>query len=155
MHRYILIITLYSYSKYNQININYYENFELIKLLYVLGNIVIRNIIRLCIIIELYHQYNEICNMIELYNINDVPYIGLFGPYNPILDIDQYTIQIEHLQDECSICYIEYNKNDDIRKLLGCDHNYHMKCINTWITEYNNVTCPLCRSNIVPSTFLI
>jgi hypothetical protein len=158
MHRYILIITLYSYSKCNQTNIDYYnnyENYELIKLLYVIGNVIIRNIIRICIMIELYNTYNEICNMIDLYNINDVPNLGLFGPLdeyeepsNPILDINQYSIQIEHILDKCSICYIEYNKDDDIRKLLVCDHNYHIKCINTWITEYNNITCPLCRKNI-------
>ena len=86
--------------------------------------------------------------MIELYNITDVPYI-LFDPYNPILDINQYRIQIEYLLDTCCICYIEYNKDDDIRRLLICDHTYHMKCINTWITEYDNLTCPLCRSNIL------
>ena len=82
--------------------------------------------------IELYNQYNEYKK-----------------PNNKILDINQYSIQIEHFEDECSICYIEYNKDDNIRKLLVCDHKYHMECINKWITEYNNHTCPLCRSNIL------
>ena len=44
---------------------------------------------------------------------------------------------------ECSICLEEIEENDDIKKLINCDHIFHKSCIDTW--SNNNNTCPLCR----------
>jgi hypothetical protein len=44
----------------------------------------------------------------------------------------------------CSICLLELKKND---KTLDCQHIFHKKCIDEWIS--NNNTCPLCRK-IIP-----
>ena len=50
--------------------------------------------------------------------------------------------------DECSICYNPYKFNTKICKIIKCNHIYHEDCIKEWIIEYNNRTCPLCRSII-------
>lgn len=50
--------------------------------------------------------------------------------------------------EECSICYSEYNSEDHENKAISlkCKHIFHDKCIKTWLE--NNGTCPLCRHNI-------
>ena len=48
---------------------------------------------------------------------------------------------------ECSICLEEIEENDDIKKLINCDHIFHKSCIDTW--SNNNNTCPLCRKHII------
>jgi hypothetical protein len=44
----------------------------------------------------------------------------------------------------CSICLLELKKHE---KTLDCQHIFHKKCIDEWIS--NNNTCPLCRK-IIP-----
>ena len=48
---------------------------------------------------------------------------------------------------ECSICLEEIEENDDIKKLMNCNHVFHKSCIDTW--SNNNNTCPLCRKHII------
>lgn len=45
----------------------------------------------------------------------------------------------------CSICLLKLKKNE---KSLNCNHMFHTKCIDEWIS--NNNTCPLCRE-IIPT----
>lgn len=45
----------------------------------------------------------------------------------------------------CSICLENYIINDKIAT-LGCDHQYHKKCIKKWFRKKN--TCPICRFNV-------
>ena len=69
--------------------------------------------------------------------------------YKNKFGIDDYTSKIQFTEnDDCPICHLEYTKNDDIRKLNVCNHNYHRKCIETWIEEYKHDTCPMCRKHI-------
>ena len=42
----------------------------------------------------------------------------------------------------CSICLLDYRKEDCLRELL-CHHYFHRECIETWFHE--RPTCPLCR----------
>jgi hypothetical protein len=66
------------------------------------------------------------------------------------LIFNQITMRISHDTnfDECSICYNTYKFNTKICKIIKCNHIYHEDCIKEWIIEYNNRTCPLCRSII-------
>ena len=41
------------------------------------------------------------------------------------------------------ICFETINRCD--KKSLNCKHDFHRKCINTWLREQNN--CPLCRAS--------
>ena len=55
----------------------------------------------------------------------------------------------KELEEECSICYSNYNIEDieDEKPVcLKCSHIFHNKCIKTWLE--NKGTCPICRHNI-------
>jgi len=67
---------------------------------------------------------------------------------NKNLIFNQITMKINYdfNLDKCSICYNIYKFNTKICKIRKCNHIYHEDCIKEWIIEYNNRTCPLCRS---------
>ncbi len=48
-------------------------------------------------------------------------------------------------ENTCSICYVEYQMEDDVTP-LSCNpnHYFHTKCIEEWIKRGHN-SCPLCR----------
>ena len=50
----------------------------------------------------------------------------------------------ENINESCSICLSELNKNDKCTK-LNCDHIYHSKCIYEWFQYKQIFECPLCR----------
>jgi hypothetical protein len=93
--------------------------------------------------------YNMISIVIFIY--------GLIRKYSQILteknrknNIDIYTVKLEYSSEysDCPICYVNYTEQDDIRKLKSCNHYYHKGCINNWIINYDNNTCPMCRKII-------
>ena len=44
-----------------------------------------------------------------------------------------------------SICL--ENINDSIRiKPFKCTHEFHSECVNKWINDYSNHSCPYCRA---------
>ncbi|GMH33083.1 hypothetical protein BSKO_00917 [Bryopsis sp. KO-2023] len=51
----------------------------------------------------------------------------------------------------CSICYEDYD-TDDILRVLPCNHNFHLECIDRWfLSSPENIkplTCPYCNSSI-------
>lgn len=47
------------------------------------------------------------------------------------------------LAEECSICLVEFTKQDRISRLLVCGHEFHQTCILNWM--WNSSYCPLCR----------
>jgi len=63
-------------------------------------------------------------------------------------NIDHYTNIIKSINDECSICYDNYNEDEYIREIKTCKHKFHKNCIHQWIVTYNNDTCPNCRQTI-------
>ncbi|MED6206126.1 hypothetical protein PIB30_023989 [Stylosanthes scabra] len=48
--------------------------------------------------------------------------------------------------EQCYICLAEYEEGDQIR-VLPCNHEYHMSCVDKWLKEIHGV-CPLCRGNV-------
>nr|GEX58906.1 RING-H2 finger protein ATL63-like [Tanacetum cinerariifolium] len=47
---------------------------------------------------------------------------------------------------ECAICLSLFEDNEIGRKLPGCNHAFHVECIDMWLHSHS--TCPICRSSI-------
>ncbi|KAK9742484.1 hypothetical protein RND81_03G176300 [Saponaria officinalis] len=41
----------------------------------------------------------------------------------------------------------EYNDGDKVER-FGCDHRYHMDCVNQWLSLKN--WCPICKVSTTP-----
>jgi hypothetical protein len=124
------IYTNSTVNLYCNFNTNITSNSNIYNILY--------KIVKNCLI---YNSYIIILKIIEyIYKYNERK--------KNKLNIDEYSKQIEYLQEECSICCSEYEKEDNIRQLLICNHIYHKECINDWIYSYDNRTCPLCRKKV-------
>eukprot|EP00252_Welwitschia_mirabilis_P010217 TRINITY_DN2338_c0_g1_i1.p1 TRINITY_DN2338_c0_g1~~TRINITY_DN2338_c0_g1_i1.p1 ORF type:complete len:169 (-),score=22.71 TRINITY_DN2338_c0_g1_i1:634-1140(-) len=51
----------------------------------------------------------------------------------------------------CAVCLMEFQKADEIRQLINCNHIFHSSCLDKWL-DHDQKTCPLCRSCLVPET---
>lgn len=49
---------------------------------------------------------------------------------------------------ECAVCLNEFEDEETLRLIPKCDHVFHAECIDAWLE--NHVTCPVCRSDLVP-----
>jgi len=50
------------------------------------------------------------------------------------------------LEDICAICQDDITTNQNVRRLIYCNHYFHQDCIDTWFQ--GNVQCPTCRHDI-------
>ncbi|TYG76466.1 hypothetical protein ES288_D03G185000v1 [Gossypium darwinii] len=89
------------------------------------------------------------------------PYI----PWRDTLDTDTSTFAFallidEHLPvikfsglidppDNCPCCLCEFEGEDESRQLMNCRNIFHGRCLDCWM-GYDQQTCPLCRTNLVP-----
>jgi len=55
-------------------------------------------------------------------------------------DIDEYF--------NCQICTEKYNKNEQTKMVLTCNHNCCLLCLNKWFIEKGNIECPFCKQHI-------
>lgn len=44
---------------------------------------------------------------------------------------------------DCPICIGEFNEGETVRILPGCNHGFHVKCIDKWFVSHSS--CPICR----------
>ncbi|KAJ3673725.1 hypothetical protein LUZ60_005717 [Juncus effusus] len=47
---------------------------------------------------------------------------------------------------ECTVCLSEFEDHENLRKLPGCCHVFHVDCIEPWFMS--QVTCPVCRVDL-------
>jgi len=62
---------------------------------------------------------------------------------NKIIKYDKDNKDIQ--ESKCSICLLNYEKNDELRLLL-CTHTFHKECIDNWFKTSS--TCPICRTDL-------
>lgn len=46
---------------------------------------------------------------------------------------------------KCPICLSKYKVKEKLRTIPGCNHCFHVDCIDEWLRS--NTTCPVCRNN--------
>lgn len=46
---------------------------------------------------------------------------------------------------KCPICLSKYKEKEKLRIIPGCNHCFHVGCIDEWLRS--NTTCPVCRNN--------
>ena len=53
--------------------------------------------------------------------------------------------ELDTTHETCSICRENFEENSIVRR-LGCEHIFHIGCIDTWFET--NIRCPLCRLDL-------
>jgi len=142
-----------SYESYSAINNTYdnYDNYDneskvSVKLIHIL---ILIFICLVCVIIPFF--YDDIidfffnikskCRTINCYSCKKC---SIKPKIEPIFDDS-----LSKDTDMCTICLIVNNQKSIT---LCCEHRFHEACIRHWVDvslkKYNNVPCPLCRTNI-------
>ncbi|KAH7861487.1 hypothetical protein Vadar_026806 [Vaccinium darrowii] len=55
---------------------------------------------------------------------------------------------------ECTVCLSNLEKGEEIRN-LKCNHTFHKACVDKWLQQDSEVTCPLCRSSVLPEEIMV
>lgn len=53
-------------------------------------------------------------------------------------------LKLPGLDAECVICLSEFTPNQRVKLLPKCNHGFHIRCIDRWLTSHSS--CPICRN---------
>ncbi|CAO2831044.1 unnamed protein product [Amaranthus hypochondriacus] len=56
-------------------------------------------------------------------------------------------VKIQGLCNECVICLCEFKEGERVRLLPKCNHGFHVKCIDVWLSSHSS--CPTCRHSLL------
>ncbi|URE00648.1 RING-H2 finger protein [Musa troglodytarum] len=62
------------------------------------------------------------------------------------LPIFVYVMAADDEKLECAVCLTEFENGEKGRLLPGCNHKFHVACIDMWFASHS--TCPICRSRV-------
>ena len=71
-------------------------------------------------------------------------------PLNEMRNISTLENVEEETDEVCVICHQPITRNQMIRKLNSCSHQFHIHCIDEWLSS--NRTCPTCRRDLIEDT---
>ncbi|EIW73196.1 hypothetical protein TREMEDRAFT_56147 [Tremella mesenterica DSM 1558] len=54
----------------------------------------------------------------------------------------------------CSVCHDEYEP-DSLIGVTPCKHMYHQECLDTWFSQPNIASCPMCRRDLAALPIMI
>ncbi|KAK1392153.1 RING-type domain-containing protein [Heracleum sosnowskyi] len=63
------------------------------------------------------------------------------------LPVTWYKLSDER-EGQCAVCLNAMEAKELTRDLHNCSHVFHKQCLDAWI-DNNNVTCPLCRADLL------
>ena len=101
------------------------------------------------VIMHLIDEYNK--NSKDNYKVNYI-YLNkkIIGKLNNVFLKDLCKYKKTKKKDKfigckCTICMDNIEVNQYVRKLPICNHVYHKKCIDNWLKNDDNKSCPLCK----------
>lgn len=56
-------------------------------------------------------------------------------------------LKLPGLDTECVICLSEFTSGERLRVLPKCNHGFHVRCIDKWLTSHSS--CPTCRHCLI------
>ncbi|KAJ4829786.1 hypothetical protein Tsubulata_040858 [Turnera subulata] len=56
-------------------------------------------------------------------------------------------LKLPGLDSECIICLSEFTPGERVRLLPKCNHGFHVKCIDKWLSTHSS--CPKCRHCLI------
>ncbi|XP_078173902.1 brassinosteroid-responsive RING protein 1-like [Carex rostrata] len=88
------------------------------------------------------------------------PTPGFSSPPDPVASAIKNRLQVARFstlhkelrngeESVCAVCLAALEARHEVRKLGNCSHLFHKGCIDKWV-ELGQVTCPLCRSPLLP-----
>lgn len=73
---------------------------------------------------------------------------SLVDKISPVVRFSDLGIDLE---DCCTVCLSDFKSPDKIRQLPNCRHVFHHRCLDPWIVDCRNMTCPICRDRFLPA----
>lgn len=95
---------------------------------------------------EEYNTTDSPSYSLECYESSSEASIEEFRSRIPAMRYDSLcSKQLEH---DCSVCLTNFRPKAVINH-LSCGHVFHQVCVEKWL-KYRKVTCPNCRTNMIP-----
>lgn len=66
--------------------------------------------------------------------------------FEEIEDLPCFDYGVNTTNSVCAVCLDGISKGDRCRRFPGCNHVFHVECIDLWLLR--RLTCPTCRSSI-------
>lgn len=66
--------------------------------------------------------------------------------FNDIITNTEIDLNVSNTNEMCSICRLNIEENNIVRKIKKCNHVFHQVCLDNWLK--NHTTCPNCRQDV-------